>query len=102
MTEDSDPWGAGQGAWWTLSLHYKHFRLPRVEELARDCCQLLGFQGSLPALLDHLLERYRSSVGGGRGCELLVVIGYVLLGAGGRGCVKERERVCGEVGESVE
>lgn len=79
--------------WWSLSLHFKQFRERRVEQLLRDCCQLLGFLGSLPALLDHLLDRHHSAVAGGRGSELLVVIGYVLMGAGGRGCVRGREKV---------
>ena len=83
----------GPESWWRISLSYRHFRQPRVEELVRDVCQLLGYQGSLPSLLDLLLEWYQGGRGSGRSSELLVVIGYVLLGAGGRGCVTGQEKV---------
>lgn len=90
----SSPQGEGRNSdtkWWTLSLRYKHFRLPKVETLVQHCCQLLGHFGSLPSLLDHLLDLYRSSAQ--YRSELLIIIGHTLLGAGGRGCMAGREKV---------
>lgn len=87
----SSPQGEGDSNWWTLSLRYKHFRLSKVETLVQHCCQLLGHFGSLPSLLDYLLDLYRSSAQ--YRSELLIIIGHTLLGAGGRGCVAGREKV---------
>ena len=89
----SGPRGVGE-EWWPLSLRYKHFQLPQIETLIQHCCQLLGFHGSLSSILDHLLDAYLSPFTQRR-CELLIMIGHVLLGAGGRGCVHSRERVRG-------
>ena len=47
--------------------------------------------GSLPVLLDHLLEAYRNSAHLRK--ELLILIGHTLIGAGGRGCVYGKEKV---------
>ena len=103
--ESSHPQGAGENgaisspggptedsSWWTLSLRYRHFRLVQVEALIQHCCQLLGFLGSLPTLLDHLLDMYRSSTQ--QRSELLIIIGHTLLGAVGRGCVQGKKKVC--------
>ena len=92
-TEISAARGQGEEKWWHLSLRYKHFRLPQIETLTQHCCQFLGFHGSLSVLLDHLLDVHRSS-GGRERCEVLIVICHVLIGAGGRGCVRGREKVC--------
>lgn len=83
--------GSSEDRWWTLSLQYRHFRLPKIESLLQHCCQLLGFLGSLPSLLDHLVDMFRSSAQ--HRSELLVIIGHALLGAGGRGCVHGKEKV---------
>ena len=88
---DNDTSLSVEREWWTIPLNFKHFRLPEIEILIQNCCQLLGFFGSLSALLDHLLDQYRSP--GGRGSELLILIGHVLLGGSGKGCVQGRERV---------
>ena len=51
--------------------------------------------GSLPILLDHLLDSYRESSVYRK--ELFIIISQVLLGAGGGGCVEGKKRVsCGE------
>ena len=52
--------------------------------------------GSLPMILDHLLDVFRGASLYQK--ELCIVISHVLLGAGGRGCVEEM----GEVGCSPE
>ena len=96
--EPSSPLGAGGSSadeeeerWWTLCLRYQHFRLPKIETLLQHCCQLLGFFGALPSLLDHLLDVHRASPQ--YRPQLLVVISHTLLGAGGRGCVHGRPKV---------
>lgn len=90
----SSPQGEGVNSdpnWWSLSLRYKHFRMSKIETLVQHCCQFLGHFGSLPSLLDYLLDLYRSSAQ--YHSELLIIIGHTLLGAGGRGCVAGREKV---------
>ena len=67
-------------------LHYVHFSSDQIEALCQEVCHLLGRHGSLPVIVDYLLDQLRlsSSSSSLRGKELLLVLSHVLLGAGQR------------------
>ena len=72
------------------SLHFVHFTSDRISSLLQQVCELLGCHGSLPVIVDHLLEKLRQSPST-HGKELLLILSHVLLGAASRrGGGKER------------
>lgn len=62
------------------SLHYVHFTSNRISSLLQQVCELLGRHGSLPIIVDHLLEKLRVS-SSTNGKELLLILSHVLRGA---------------------
>ena len=65
------------------SLHFVHFTSDRISSLLQQVCELLGRHGSLPVIVDHLLEKLRQSPST-HGKELLLILSHVLLGAASR------------------
>ena len=78
------------------SLHYVHFTSDRIASLLQQVCQLLGRHGTLPIIVDHLLEKLRLS-SSTHGKELLLILSNVLLGA-----TSQRERGRRERTESAD
>ena len=62
------------------SLHYVHFTSNRISSLLQQVCELLGCHGSLPIIVDYLLEKLRVSLSMHRK-ELLLILSQVLRGA---------------------
>ena len=81
------------------SLHFVHFTSDRISSLLQQVCELLGRHGSLPVIVDHLLEKLRQS-SSTHGKELLLILSHVLLGAASRR-ESERGRESGESADEM-
>ena len=82
-------------------LHYIHFTSDQIESLLQQVCQLLGRHGSLPVIVDHLLEKLRLS-SSTHGKELLLILSHVLLGAASQKGKRESTESADEIFVLVE
>ncbi|KAL5484668.1 hypothetical protein EMCRGX_G021207 [Ephydatia muelleri] len=64
---------------WSVPLRFHHFRSEAVEKTIYSVCRLLGAQGALSVVVDHLLDTLRASALYRK--ELCIVLSHVLLGA---------------------
>ncbi|CAH1239329.1 TTI1 [Branchiostoma lanceolatum] len=61
---------------------FRHFQDPRVYQLLRQICQLLGYYGDLSLLVDHFLDLYQQSSLHRK--QAVLILNEILLGSTGK------------------